>query len=128
MLLLAAMVVCVLALALSAEAAGVRPAPVVVENQGKAAVKDVPVSAGVPFAREGRSKKTRATLTIAGPEGKPTAMQAATLAKWPDGSARWVLVDFLASAQGGARSPVHPVGGRGKDRTRGSGGRPEARR
>ena len=31
-------------------------------------------------------------------------MQAATLAKWPDGSARWVLVDFLASSEGGARS------------------------
>ena len=102
MLLLAAMVVCVLALALSAEAAGVRPAPVVVENQGKAAVKDTPVSAGVPFARG--TLRDLSTLVMAGPDGKPAAMQAATLAKWPDGSARWVLVDFLASAEGGAKS------------------------
>src|SRR5205823_13085890 len=36
-----------------------------------------------------------ALLSLRNPEGTPVALQALPLARWPDGSTRWALLDFL---------------------------------
>jgi len=58
-----------------------------------------PVTTGVPLPA-GRVRGGDA-LWVADREGRAVPSQARVLERWPDGTARWVLVDFLASA--GAR-------------------------
>jgi len=86
--------------AVAATAADIKAIPIIVNNPSREAAVSAPVSAGVPFGR-GALKDT-AGLTLAGPDGKPVPTQAQCLAKWPDGSCRWVLVDFEASVAGGS--------------------------
>src|SRR5205807_5756165 len=52
-----------------------------------------PVTASVPFPR-GRLRG--ADVWVAAPAGDATLTQARALERWPDGSTRWLLVDFLA--------------------------------
>jgi hypothetical protein len=57
-----------------------------------------PVVIGVPFkpgeVRDGKS------LSVNGPDGKPTLAGCRTLVTWPDGSTRWALASFLATQRG----------------------------
>jgi len=53
-----------------------------------------PVSVGVILPRG--AVKDLSDLGLTGPGGKKIPCQFATIATWPDGSARWLLVDFLA--------------------------------
>jgi hypothetical protein len=61
-----------------------------------------PVTVGIPLP-DG-SVRDPATLWIADGGGRRVAAQTRVLERWPDGSARWVLVDFLAGI--GARETV----------------------
>jgi len=54
-----------------------------------------PVSLGVPFA-EGAITHA-AKLGVVDDSGEPIPCQATPLAIWPDGSLRWVLIDFLVT-------------------------------
>ena len=54
-----------------------------------------PIRVGVPFAKGAVRDGWRTTLTDGG--GVAIASQTTTLARWSDGSIRWLLVDFLAS-------------------------------
>jgi hypothetical protein len=54
-----------------------------------------PVTVGVPCPR-GRVRDA-ATLWVADGAGRPTPTQVRVLERWADGSARWLLVDFLAA-------------------------------
>jgi hypothetical protein len=54
----------------------------------------VTVGVGLPAGRV----RTPDALWIAGPDGRAVPSQRRVLERWPDGSARWLLVDFLASA------------------------------
>jgi hypothetical protein len=53
-----------------------------------------PVTVGVPLPAG--AVRDLATLWIADAGGRRVATQTRVLERWPDGSARWVLVDFLA--------------------------------
>jgi hypothetical protein len=62
-----------------------------------------PITSGVPIAEGVAPEGTRFNLRDAG--GQAVPVQAAVLARWKDGSARWVLLDFQAAppASGQAR-------------------------
>ena len=63
-----------------------------------------PVTSGVPFAKGILGDAQRCELR--GPDGKAIPGQFRALAYWPDGSVKWLLIDFLASTQGG-QEQVH---------------------
>ncbi len=54
-----------------------------------------PVSTGIPLARG--LLREPATLAVHA-DGRMLPSQAAVLARWPDGSVRWALVDFVITA------------------------------
>jgi len=54
-----------------------------------------PVTGGVPIA-EGAAPEG-ATFSLRDAQGSAVPLQSAVLARWPDGSARWVLLDFQAA-------------------------------
>jgi hypothetical protein len=91
-------------LVLASTAVGTEPLgiPIIVENSSKEAARAAPVSAGIPFSR--RSLTDVKNLTLSGSDGKAVPLQAQCLSKWPDGSCRWVLVDFQARVAAGGRS------------------------
>lgn len=77
-----------------------------------------PVSVGVPIRSGVASDPERFTLRDG--EGQATVLQTRVLNRWPDGSVKWLLCDFLASTEAGGRSrysleyadqaPVRPAG------------------
>jgi hypothetical protein len=54
-----------------------------------------PVTVGIPFPRGLLHEPL--FIGLSGPEG-PVPVQTEALARWPDGSVKWLLLDFLASA------------------------------
>jgi hypothetical protein len=69
--------------------------PLLLDNPGPATVQQ-PVTVGVPFPRgallHGES------LHLLDPRGEPIGVQALPLARWPDGTVRWLLLDFMAES------------------------------
>src|SRR5207248_10365684 len=61
-----------------------------------------PALASVPLPR-GRVRSAEA-LWLAAPGGDPALAQMRALERWPDGSVRWLLVDFLADVARGAHA------------------------
>ncbi|MBN1421257.1 MAG: hypothetical protein JXP34_20960 [Planctomycetes bacterium] len=61
-----------------------------------------PVTGGVPLPEGAAPKGTAFTLSDA--EGRPVPLQTSVLARWRDGSARWVLLDFVARPPAGGQS------------------------
>jgi hypothetical protein len=57
-----------------------------------------PVTCGVPWPRGALADASR--LTLADGEGKPVPLQTRVLDRWPDGSVRWLLLDWQASVSG----------------------------
>src|SRR5689334_20225081 len=57
-----------------------------------------PVTCGIPFPP--MVLKDTSTLAMADQGGDPVVVQTRTLDRWPDGSARWVLLDWQASVAG----------------------------
>ncbi len=53
-----------------------------------------PVTWGIPFG-QGRLQKAR-NVELLDPEGKPVPLQTKVTEDWPDGSVRWLLLDFMA--------------------------------
>ncbi len=53
-----------------------------------------PVRWGIPLPAGAVTKATQVALT--GPDREPVSAQARVTARWPDGSAKWVLLDFVA--------------------------------
>jgi hypothetical protein len=70
-----------------------------------------PVTAGVPFPRGALQGAASVRLCDAG--GREVPAQALPLARWPDGSVRWLLLDFLLPPGPGGRTAwsLSPVGG-----------------
>jgi hypothetical protein len=60
-----------------------------------------PAQASVPLPR-GRVRGAE-TLWLAAPDGRAAPAQVSALERWPDGTLRWVLVDFLADVKAGER-------------------------
>jgi hypothetical protein len=67
-----------------------------------------PVTAGVPWPK-GALQDT-ASLVLEDESGRPTPLQARALDRWPDGSVRWSLLDWQASASGTARYSLRASG------------------
>ena len=65
---------------------------------------DWPLTRGVPLP-EG-AVGDAGELTLAGPDGA-VPVQLRPLARWPDGSLKWVLADFQARVEGGEPSVYH---------------------
>jgi hypothetical protein len=76
--------------------------PLAVEEASGLARQQWPVRVGVPFA-QGVLTPTRA-ITLTAPDGAPAHVQTRVMGTWPDGSAKWLLVDFHADVP--ARSHV----------------------
>ncbi len=58
---------------------------------------DTPVSAGVPFPRG--ELGSDAHIRLLDTSGAETALQTRVLARWPDGSVKWALLDFLPNSK-----------------------------
>jgi hypothetical protein len=52
-----------------------------------------PITMGIPFARE--LLKDSDPVSLRGPDGREIGLQVAPLAQWPDGSVKWLLLDFI---------------------------------
>lgn len=61
---------------------------------GAALGRPFPVTGGVPFARGALADADAVRLTA---RGRPLPLQAEVLAWWPDGSVKWLLLDFQAA-------------------------------
>jgi hypothetical protein len=68
-----------------------------------------PVTCGIPFPRAALSDP--ACLALRDGEGNPVPLQVRVLDRWPDGSARWLLLDWQANVLGSARYRLLPEGG-----------------
>src|SRR6185369_6768241 len=66
--------------------------PLTVEDRHGYTRRSENVSTGVPLPRGAVHDVAR--LAVLDPAGNPVPAQFETLATWPDGSAKWVLVDF----------------------------------
>lgn len=77
---------------LPAERDGIIRIPIGIEEASGTARRQWPMRVGVPFAK-GRLPK-HATIQLTAPNGKPVPTQTKAMGTWPDGSAKWLLVDF----------------------------------
>lgn len=70
-----------------------------------------PVSTGIPFARG--SLRDASNLLLLDGDGSPVDSQWHVLSRWPDGSVRWLLLDFLrrGEAEAGTELRVVHAGG-----------------
>jgi hypothetical protein len=76
--------------------------PLTVRDEAGLAREAEPVRGGVPFPQGAVRSKTEVALRD--PAGRLTAAQFRPLATWPDGSIRWLLVDFLARVPASGQS------------------------
>jgi hypothetical protein len=65
---------------------------------GNATGAGQPITAGIPFPK-GRLE-ARARLSLSGPEGQKILLQTLPLARWSDGSVKWLLLDFVLPSSG----------------------------
>lgn len=85
---LASLLLCAFPLAATAAA----PVRLTVEEPAGAARAAWPVTSGVPFAPG--ALRTTDALALRTGDGAAVPLQTDVLARWPDGSIRWLLVDF----------------------------------
>ncbi len=67
--------------------------------------EDEPVSVGIPLPR-GHSRSVERVVLL-DRQGAGVACQATPLARWPDGSVKWALLDFVATVPANARVRYH---------------------
>ncbi len=71
--------------------------------EGSGLARQFPVTSGVPFPKGALGSHRH--LRLLDPRGQEVPLQTETLANWPDGSVKWVLLDFQAqSSEAGAYS------------------------
>src|SRR5882724_192783 len=100
-LVLARSLMLALALAAGAARAATPPltVPLALEESAGVARHAWPASASVPLPR-GRVQSPE-KLWLAAPGERAAPLQARALERWPDGSVRWLLLDFLADVPAG---------------------------
>jgi hypothetical protein len=76
--------------------------PLIVQS-GVASSSLQPVTVGIPFSRS--ALPAAGSLRLLGPDGQKICLQALPLAQWPDGSIKWLLLDFVLKsvAEGSSR-------------------------
>lgn len=86
------------------DTAGADSTKIHVEEPSGVARRGWPVTSGVPFAR-GSLKDARAVALFSS-DGKEVPLQTEVLARWPDGSVRWLLLDFQVDLAAGERKEL----------------------
>ena len=76
-----------------------------VDEPAGVARKAFPATGSVPLPR-GRLQDPQVTW-LAKPDGSPAPSQAKALERWPDGSVRWLFLDFLADVPAGGIANYH---------------------
>jgi len=76
-----------------------RSIPLRVTNTASVDVAAQPVRGGVPFPKSVLTEPLRLRLTDAA--GQEAPLQALTLARWPDNSVKWLLLDFQTGLKAG---------------------------
>jgi hypothetical protein len=74
-------------------------APIIIEETAGIGRRNEPVTVGIPFPRGALTSADQ--LVLRDPAAGPLPLQTQTLATWPDGSLKWVLLDFQACAGSG---------------------------
>lgn len=72
--------------------------PLAVEEPTGNPRENWPIASGVPFSQGALASKDHVRLLDA--EGREIPAQFTVLSRWPDGSIKWLLVEFLASTSG----------------------------
>lgn len=67
-----------------------------------------PVTCGLPWPRG--AVRSASQLRLVGPGGRFETVQTRVLDRWPDGSIRWCLIDFMATTDGDNGYRVEAVG------------------
>ena len=96
--LILALIFCTLPIAAPAAAVAVS----VVEPSGVSR-QGWPVTSGIPFA-QGALPDGQNVALVTG-DGQPVPLQTEVLARWPDGSIRWLLLDFQVDLAAGQKKP-----------------------
>ena len=73
--------------------------PLVVTEPAGVARLRAPVTSGVPFAHGDIRSADGVALFTAGPQRSPVPLQTEVLSRWPDGSIKWLLLDFQVDLQ-----------------------------
>ncbi len=89
--------VATLALCCSSTAFPANRFPLVVTEPTGIARHQAPVTSGVPFARGELRSADRVALFPAKSPGRQIPLQTEILSRWPDGSVKWLLLDFQVS-------------------------------
>ncbi len=94
----------VLAVLVAGTRAGAAPlaVPLTVNEPADVARRAFPATASVPLLRG--PVHDPAAVWLAAPDGRPAPLQARALERWPDGSVRWLLLDFLADVPAGGHA------------------------
>ena len=71
-----------------------------------------PVTGGVPLAQG--AAPGGSSFALRDQEGSTVPLQTSVLARWPDGSARWVLLDFQSQPDAGGKQTYTLLGGLGE--------------
>ena len=87
--------------------------PLAVDNPHPFAVADWPMTSGVPFPQ---GKLGRAGDVRLRKNGEEIPLQTRVMARWRDGSVKWLLVDFPATVPAGGTAEYRLEFGRGIDR------------
>ena len=74
--------------------------PIEVDSPDRTAHRREPVTCGIPWPRG--ALRDPAGLVLRCEQGRRVPLQARILESWPDGSARWVLLDWQADIAAGA--------------------------
>lgn len=79
--------------------------PIIIEEHAAVERLSEPVTAGIPFPRGILRASEAVSLTAS--NGNRVPVQTQPLAHWPDGSIKWLLLDFQASMAAGERTELH---------------------
>ena len=96
------LVVATLALCFSSTAFSANRFELVVTEPTGIARRQAPVTSGVPFARGELRSADRVALFLAESPDKQVPLQTEILSRWPDGSVKWLLLDFVAGSDSDA--------------------------
>jgi len=78
--------------------------PLVVQNPHEFAVARWPITTGVPFAQGALASAAHVRLVC---DAEEIPAQVQLTARWPDGSVKWLLLTFLASAPAAGKAEYH---------------------
>ena len=80
---------------------GQLPPQIHVVDWGNVAHDRFPVSGGIPFPRGALLESDLADLVVTEQNGTPVPVQLQPTARWPDGSVKWLLLDFPSTQAAG---------------------------